>query len=376
VVDATARGLDPLLAASFAPDFAEGAGRPDSAVPGAWRPDPAAFGRFGEALAGRYSGAFVPPGASAPLPRVQLFQAWTEPNLSSHLAPQYGPGTEPVGPELFRGLLNAFNDGVKRVSAENVVVTGGTAPYGDPKGGERTRPVRFWRDVFCLRGRTELKPIACPARPRFDVFAHNAINTSGGPTRGAVHPDDASTPDLDRLRRVLRAGERRNTVAAGRHRIWITELWWESDPPDPVEGLPLGRQARYLQQALYLLWRDGASLVVNLQLQDTPFDRDDAFGETAAGVLFEDGSPKPAFTAWRFPFVVDPGRDVARVWGRAPLAGELRIERRAANGWRRIDRLSVRAGEVFTEKLRIDGAATLRASVGEDSSLPWRVRLR
>jgi len=133
VTDAVARGLVPLLDVSSAPDFAVGADPPPGEVPGTWRPDPVAFGQFGEALAARYSGDFTPAGAGAPLPRVKYFQAWAEPNLTTHLSPQYVNG-QLVGPELFRGLLNNFYAGVKRVHSDNVVVTGGTAPYGDPPG--------------------------------------------------------------------------------------------------------------------------------------------------------------------------------------------------------------------------------------------------
>lgn len=64
-----------------APDYAEGADRPATATPGSWRPDPAAFGAFAEAVARRYSGANG-------LPRVRYFEAWNEPNLDVYLAPQ------------------------------------------------------------------------------------------------------------------------------------------------------------------------------------------------------------------------------------------------------------------------------------------------
>ncbi len=55
----------------------------------------------------------------------------------------------------------------------------------------------------------------CPAPVRFDVLAHHPINTSGGPRRSAINPDDASSPDLDRIVRVLRGAETAGTVSAG-----------------------------------------------------------------------------------------------------------------------------------------------------------------
>src|SRR5262245_17283841 len=139
VRDAAARGLRPLLFLADAPAFAEGPRRPSGATPGTWKPDPNAFAAFARAVATRYSGEF----AAEPslLPRVRLFQAWNEPNLSNHLTPQYN-GDEPVAPTLYRTLLNAFYAAVKGVHPDNVVITAGTAPYGDdPPDASRTRPL-------------------------------------------------------------------------------------------------------------------------------------------------------------------------------------------------------------------------------------------
>jgi hypothetical protein len=365
-------GLSPLVAVTAAPDFALGPNPPAGVTPGAWRPDPVKFGEFGEALARRYSGSFVPAAGQPPLPAVRLFQAWTEPNLDVHLAPQYD-GKTPVAPSLYRALLNRFYEAVKEVNADNVVVTGGTAPYGDPPGGARTRPLRFWRDVLCLKDRRRLQPTNCPEKPEFDVLAHNPINTSGGPRRSALHPDDASTPDLDNLRRILRAAERHHRVASpGRHPLWATEVWWETDPPDSVEGVPLRRQARYLQEALHILWNDGAELVVNLQLRDTPFDVAEPGGQTSAGVEFEDGTPKPSLTAFRFPFVVDrTGPRRLEAWGRAPVQGELSIERRRGSRWLTVETLDADAASVFEANLRLSGKQELRATVSGQHSLVW-----
>ena len=119
-----------------APGFAEGPGRPSSATAGSWKPDAGAYGQFARAVAIRYSGSYEG------LPRVRYYQAWNEPNLSMYLAPQY-KGKRSVAPEIYRRLLNSFYAGVKGVDRANVVITGGTAPYGDEPGGDRTRPLTF-----------------------------------------------------------------------------------------------------------------------------------------------------------------------------------------------------------------------------------------
>ena len=267
VREARARGLEVLLTVTGAPAWAEGKGRPEDASPGSWKPRPDAFGDFAHAVAARYSGTV------GGLPRVRYFQAWNEPNLSVHLTPQYGarPRSRPA---RYRDLLNAFYDGRQGRQQDNQVVTGGTAPYGDPPGGTRTRPLTFWRDVLCLKGRQARARTECPTKAKFDILAHHPINTSGGPHAKRRAPRRRLDSGLQERRQTLRAAERHrdDRRLTGRHPVWATELWWDSNPPDTVEGVSLRKHARYIEQALYLLWKQGASVVINLQLRDTPFD--------------------------------------------------------------------------------------------------------
>ena len=365
VESASKKGLEPLVTVGSAPAFAEGKDRPGSAAPGTWKPSGTAFGEFGQALAARYSGSFQG------LPRVRFFQAWNEPNLSNYLTPQY-VGKREVAAEIYRKLLNGFYEGVKSVNESNVVVTGGTAPYGDAPGGQRTRPLTFLRDLLCVSGEGRSKAKGCRSKARFDVLAHHPINTSGGPTKSAIHPDDASTPDFKYVRSVLREAERRHTIATpGKHPLWATEIWWESNPPDRKRGLPLATQARYLEQALYLLWKQGASVVINLDVRDPPTVND--VNSIDAGVYFADGRQKPSFTAWRFPFVTEraSGKKL-RAWGMSPVGGNLSIQVKHGETWRTAKKLKVGAGKVFSTTLRLPGRQMLRAVVGGERSLAWQ----
>ena len=178
-------------------------------------------------------------------------------------------------------MLNASYAAVKAVDPQMLVVTAGTAPYGDPPGGNRVRPVEFWQQTLCAtagkkkhkkkrKGKRVAKAAGCQAN--FDVLAHHPINTSvdrvsGGPRQHAINSKDASSADLDRVVRVLRAAERAGTVLPGPHPLWATEMWWDSDPPTSP-GSPPGRQARWIEDALYQAWKDGASVVINLAIRD------------------------------------------------------------------------------------------------------------
>ena len=218
VAEATARGLTPIVSINGAPDWAEGPDRPASAPPGSWRPDPAALGAFARAAALRYPG-------------VRYWQAWNEPNLNIYLTPQWLAG-KPASPAHYRLMLNAFYDAVKAVNPANRVITAGTAPFGDPgTSGKRMRPARFDRELFCVSG------AACANPAKFDVLSHHPYSV-GGPNRKALNADDVSVPDLDKLVKPLRQAERTGRVGGARHHaVWVTELSWDSSPPDPL-GVP------------------------------------------------------------------------------------------------------------------------------------------
>src|SRR5262249_49515060 len=159
-----------------APRWAEAAGGPlQEEQNGAWEPNANALQQFATALARRYSGSYPDPANPAhALPRVSYFQAWAEPNLEAHLAPQWtksGGSWVSTGPAIYRSLLNAFYAGIKSVSSNNLVITGGFAPYGGPPGSVRTHPAAFVRGLLCLNGRSALTPMPCPNPAHYDVLA-------------------------------------------------------------------------------------------------------------------------------------------------------------------------------------------------------------
>jgi hypothetical protein len=367
VQKAVVHGLDVLLTIASAPTWAEGENRPDAsqAPPGTWKPNPGDLQGFAQALASRYSGDFQG------LPRVRLFQLWNEPNLSMYLNPQW-EGAAPASPRIYRGMLNAFYAGVKSVSSSDQVLTAGTAPYGDSPGGQRMQPALFWRSLLCLEGH-DLRPAECPDPAHFDIAAHNPINADG-PTRGAQNVDDISTPDLGRLKRILtKARKTGRSEPGGRKPLWATEFWWESNPPDP-NGVPEGKHARWLEQALYLFWKQGVKKAIWFQIRDAAPVPD--YGSTYQTGLFQlDGTPKLAYQAFRFPFVTDRlSAERVRIWGMAPAPGRVRVQRKFGPGWHTIARLRAGGDRVFVGKLSLSHRARLRARAGGETSLVWRQR--
>jgi hypothetical protein len=366
--EATSRGLRVAILVGQAPVWAEGPNRPSTrvAASGTWKPDPAALRQFAGAIATRYSGGFV--GPSGPLPRVRYWQLWAEPNLSVYLTPQF-KGRREVAASHYRKMLNAFYSGIKSVSASNRVITGGTAPYGDLPGGQRTQPALFWRALLCLKGQ-KLRPKRCRNPARFDIAAHNPINV-GGPRRHAQSRNDISTPDFRRLKRILAKARRTGRVKPrGKKPLWATEIWWDSKPPDP-RGVPQRRHARWLEESFYLLWKQGLKVVVWFQIRDAA--PDPSFGSTyQTGLFLDDGTPKLAYKAFRFPFVAERlGKRTIRVWGMAPSPGGVLVQRKAMGGWRTVKRLGAGGDRVFVGKIRLRGSAKLRAQADGETSLAW-----
>lgn len=366
-----AQGLAPVLEVQVAPAWAEGPGRPSAEVapPGTWKPSAQALGAFSAALAARYTGAFSDPSGSGLLPRVRWFQVWAEQNLSQHLNPLW-EGGRLVGPAHYRRMLDAAYAAIHAANPAAQVIVGGLAPYGDAvAGGSRVPPVWFWRSLLCLKG-ARLRPLPCPDPAHFDVAAHNPIDV-WGPRRGALSPIDVSVPDIGRLRAIVRrAAATRRVLPARPKPFWATELWWDSSPPDP-RGVPVRRQARFLGEALYELWRQRVDAVIWWFLRDQAPGSDGFAATQQSGLLYRDGAAKPAYREFRFPFVVRREADGrALLWGMAPTLGPVTLERRRPGGWAPLARVVAGPSRVFLVRIAFPDRFQARARQGRETSLP------
>ncbi len=371
VEDAVAHRQQVILMTLDAPRWSE-ENPPPHAPPGTWRPDPAALGAFARALAIRYSGHFPDPlHQGATLPRVAYFQAWNEPNLPVALSPQWTRGRNgqflPASPAFYRNMLNAFYNNVKAIQPHAYVLAAGTAPYGDPAGRGRMAPVIFLREMLCLHG-SGLRPERCLTPAHFDAIDHHPYALS--PTIHAnFNADDVSVTDLGRLKRVLAKAEHTHrALPAGPKAIWVTEIGWDSDPPDhsPVS---LALQARYVALAFYELWRQGVGHVFWLLVSDP---KPGSGTVPALGVYFFNARAKPSAAAYRFPFVALPdNRGVVTLWGLAPKNGVVSIQVLRHRRWRAVAQLRTTRHAVFYARRALGRHLLLRAVVGRTDSPPW-----
>ena len=387
VRNATKRGLTPAIMVTIAPDWAEGKGRPSgfeipkgddttTAVDGTWKPRVDYLADYAEAIARRYTGAFTDPDdpLGGPLPRVRHFQLWQEPNLAIHLAPRFENG-KPFAAIHYRKMLRGFWGGVHAADKKNKVITGGTGPYGDGNpDGVRTSPVEFWRDVLCLKGQ-KLKKLKCKKPAKFDIAAHHPINT-GPPRQKAFDIDNASTPDMGKIKRVLRKAAKTGRVKPkGNKPQWATEIWWDSNPPDdrPGKGVDLQTQARYVSESMYLLWKQGVRTAIWFTIRDLAPPV--TYTSYSSGLYTKQGEPKPALSAFRFPFAVDKRkRGMAKVWGIGPSKGKVIIELEKGSRWKKIGTTKAGGGRIFSDNMKVPKAGMVRARRGSEASLGWKLR--
>ena len=209
------------------------------------------------------------------------------------------------------------------------------------------------------------------------MLAHHPYST-GPPTGTAINADDVAIPDLHKLKRPLRAALRRGTVRPrGPKPLWVTEVSWDSRPPDPG-GVPAGTHARYLEGAFSQLWRQGVTAIIWFHLRDDP--RGEGYPFTFQSGVFLRGSsierdrPKPALRAFRFPFTAYRSRGRARLWGLAPARGKVAIQALRGRRWVRVRTLRAGRDRIFHGRLTIHRGALLRARQGGEASLRWRTR--
>jgi hypothetical protein len=349
-----AHGLEPIVYIAGAPRWA------NRQIGGVRRADPEQYADFTMAAVRRYSGQ------TAGLPRVRYWQAWNEPNKV--VKPRFKLNAA----SWYRDLVNAFAASVHSEPG-NAVVAGGLSPFGISTA---VAPLAFMRSLLCVpSGRSA--QTTCSDRVHFDIWAAHPY-TAGGPAHHAYRPNDVSLGDLPEMKAVLDAAVLAGRVVSKeRVRLWVTEFSWDSSPPDPA-GVPAKLQGRWVAEALYRMWSAGVSLVTWFTLRDHP-TRTSPYqaGLYFRGASIAGDSEKPAYTAFRFPFVAfteaDPPNVV--VWGRTPggVPGTVVVEQYVASGWEPLVVLSADRVGIFSAELRAKGRGSLRARLpGEGAtSLPF-----
>jgi Glycosyl hydrolase catalytic core len=249
--------------------------------------------RFAAAAARRYSGTFEAEDGRI-LPAVRWWLAWNEPNTPVFLRPQFRRvrGRYVIQSAInYAKICNAIVKGisVSRVGAAKVGC-GVTAPRGNnnPNTSRASvSPLAFLRAMH-RAGATG-----------FDAYAHHPYygkpseTPSTPPPRGS-RGQDATAVTLGNINTLVSEVTR----LWGRKRIWISEYGYQTKPPDPIFGVSLANQARYLTQAYGIARRHPR---IDMFLWFLLRDEKRAFIEEGwqSGLLTDTGRKKPAFAAFQ-----------------------------------------------------------------------------
>jgi hypothetical protein len=349
--DAAAAGLQLYLTLTGpAPIWATAAGAPRGSVhANAWKPDAADFGAFVHAIGVRYSGRYVPPGSTTPLPRVDFWSIWNEPNYGPDLAPQAADGSSVlVAPRLYRNLLRAAWSSLRASGhgpATDTILIGETAPRGIdqppkfPGNFAGTVPMPFIRALYCvgsafqpLRG-TAAALLGCPVTAagsgRFEADNPALFDATGfadHPYEDALAPDN-SLGDLPGYADFSQLGRLETTLdqaaaAYGSHArlpIYSTEFGYNTSYASEANS------ARFMNQAEYLSWLNPRVRAYDQYLMVDPASPSTSGFDT--GLYSSDGKPKPSLNAYRMPLWMPVTRASSgsklAVWGCARPAPAL-----------------------------------------------------
>jgi hypothetical protein len=291
-------------------------------------PPPSKDGSLLNGLAGLLGGkkSVVPAVAPAPkpLPGVDMFTIWNEPNLGGFLKPQWkrtGGRWQPESPHIYRRLVQAAYPVIKAIVPEAIVLVGGTASGGAGPGSSSVGPLRFLREMACVDDRLRpLKRSGCSGFKTIpgDGFAHHPYSLMKSPGEESRNPDWATISELPRLTGLLDALVDRGRLSPALRDVWLTEFGYETNDQVGSKRYTGADQARFLAWSEYIAWRTPhvrsfAQFLLRDTLTDeavaTPGRR--AFGSWQSGLLREDGTPKPAadsFPATLFAQYKAPGR--------------------------------------------------------------------
>jgi len=368
---AAARGLELILSPSSPiPRWASRCTRGSAHELATCRPDARRFGAFVTALGRRYSGTYLtappttrsggpaPPGAPPPsscasavlalapcpravttpgagstppapvdaLPRVAQWSIWNEPNQPGWLRPQYsgrGRSVTPVSPVLYRSLLRAAIAGLAASGHRgDRVLLGETAPLGHTTGSPASRamdPTTFYQALLCLdrRGRplrgAGARTLGCSRFTRLAVtgIAHHPYTRGGSqPPTTPSKPNEITIASIKRLERIADQAASRGRLPHSLP-IFFTEFGFQTNPPDRLFGVPLRNQATFLDQSVWIGYRDSR---IASSAQYELFD-ETARGQFRTGLRFANGRAKPALASFPLPLWVTKAGSRVRVFG-------------------------------------------------------------
>ena len=256
-------------------------------------------------------GAVAP---SEPLPSVDEFILWNEPNHPALLMPQWrADGTTPASPGVYRPMVRAGYASVKAVRPDVTVLIGNTSSTGGKRGSGAVPPLEFLRTLACVDA--SMQPITTDDCADFtqipgDGWAHHPYSQNERPSRVSNpvnEPGDLRMADLPLLAATLNQLVAMGRIAPAVANIFLTEFGYET------QGIPGRPRVTELQQARWLTWAEYIADSIptvhsfaQFLLRDQPpsptrvsASNARPFGQYSTGLLNVDGTDKLAVRTFR-----------------------------------------------------------------------------
>ena len=349
-----------------------------------YSPSPREFGQFVTAVGTRYSGSYVvptPPAPAppppptlggiplpilggttttttvappAPLPRVDYWEIWNEPNEGGWLTPQWwrvpkagksSSGWVEASPVIYRRLLDAAWSALANTGhGQDTILIGDTSAKGGMRHGilPALAPVTFLRALYCVGASDRpltgaaARALSCPTNP-YELgledpallyatgYADHPYSFTQSPSLISTDPAWATMADLPRFERTLdRIFASYGKPMPGGVPLYLTEYGYKSDPPNPYVKISQAEQAEYINEGEYMAWRDPyVRTLSQFELVDAgpdtgePVGSPKYWGTFQTGLIGLNGIPKPSYFAYRIPIWLPDPRTGPRVvvWG-------------------------------------------------------------
>lgn len=389
--------------------------------------DPAQYAAFAKAVVLRYSGAFTPPqppaappppsqdesvikellqplvpfplpdplppqtraraaqtGAAVapdePLPKVDRFIIWNEPNHQGLLLPQWkADRNTPASPAVYRAMLRAAYATIKQTRRSASVLIGNTSSTGGTRGKGPVPPLEFLRELACVDARFKQRTTGDCANFTVvpgDGWAHHPYSQNERPSRVSkpkTERGDLRIADLPQLASTLDRLVRMGRLTAANRRIYLTEFGYETKGIPGRPRVDERQQARWMTWAEYLADRvPTVRSFAQFLLRDQPpapvrvsASLNRPYGEYSTGLLHIDGRDKviaKSFLAGLFAQVQPKGKVL--LYGRLRLGAGPQVivlQRRLKGGrFTRVARLNVDGRHSFQRTVRHTPGAQYR----------------
>ncbi|MDQ3676236.1 MAG: hypothetical protein M3401_05440 [Actinomycetota bacterium] len=331
-----------------------------------YKPKPVYFKQFVTALGKRYSGSYRDENqGKGVLPRVSVWSLWNEPNQAGWLSPQWekvGSKRVLVSPMLFRKLHQSGYAGLAKSGhgvGSDTILLAETAPLGSGKTTAKSPPLPtvFLRELACVKPNgSKYTGSAAKARgcnkfgPKLQAngYAHHPY-TKNVPTTTQPPAGGLTMANISQLGTLLDdlSAKTGGKIPADLP-LWMTEFGFETNPPDPFNGVTLAEQAKYNQLGEFLAYANPRiASQAQFLLRDvlpvakrTPGTKPYWF-TYQSGLFFANTKPKPGAFAYQIPFIVFPGatdtatgRQNFRFWGQLRFLPDGSTADKAVIQWR------------------------------------------